>query len=475
MPAVPAHVDGFSKLPAELLITIAESCLGDSDGYFTGILFFSQVNKRLRRVILDTSHLWTAFGIGQGKITHHYAQLCIERSKSLPLKVSLSTFGCSDLPRLRYSVCEVLQPVTERIRSLETYLSAYRELQVVKEILKILNLPNLEEIDLDYDTMFFDGPDRTITLADGGAMLRTLSLTGVLITNPNLRSLKSLTLGGGTRPLWNGSNISQLIEASVSLETLTFIGTEMTFDTMEASPEFDLSCSSLLRLSMLGVAPNFIYRLLFTLQAPVLEWVHVETPPIEHVGAEVDWMEAIGQFEDIYGAATSPFSKVRSLTINPSYDGACAQDNEGFFCFLMTAFPDIYSLQLNAAEIDALDFSNGDGVWLGDWVLLREVTVTGVSVRSTFMRVMSFAQVRNGASAGSDDREASSVSENEEDRLVDGTAQDRTAEGSELDDHDDKLFTEVERIVMKRSKTADPAIDHMVQALRTLVRVVEVA
>ncbi|KAG9010759.1 hypothetical protein FRB90_007658 [Tulasnella sp. 427] len=478
---------------------MAELCLESHDGFFIGILPLSQVNLRLRHITLDTPHLWTAFGIAEEPITQYHAQLCIERSRCLPLSVRVNALGSSDSAKLCLSLDDILQPVAARVRSLDTCLDTYQDLSVVKEVLMKLSLPLLEDINLDYDSVFFDGPDRTITLADGGASLRTLGLTGVLLLNPNLQSLKSLTLGNGACWRWRESAISGLVALASSLETLTLVGMEGTFDTTKDLPKFNLQCPSLRRLSLLDIASICIYRVLLSLHSPLLKYVHITTPSTDYeakTGSQVHWKRATDYFKEVYGVATSPFNKVHSLVIDKSEDGFGARHQQGFFRFLMTTFPCIHSLGIDAEEIVALKISNGndpDSPRFGGWAFLQELTVNGLPSRSTFKRILEFARIRNGTALlgqdlGDDEEEKAAMDksvEGSDDQLAGSwnnaeikaqEDQNRDIDGAMLEDKFEDIppFLKIKKVSARRSRTEDGAVDRLIQLLKTAVDVVDV-
>lgn len=158
----PKPVDYLSKLPTELLILIAQFYLRSSVDYFPFIFHLTRINSRLRQVIIATPDLWTSFVISDAESSHDLVRLCIERSQSLPLEIQLYIFKSSQRRGLCDHLCDVLRSAAPRIRVLITYMTTYGGLNVVRGILEKLEMPMLEEVDLDYDSMFHDGPNRTI-------------------------------------------------------------------------------------------------------------------------------------------------------------------------------------------------------------------------------------------------------------------------------------------------------------------------
>ncbi|KAG9031224.1 hypothetical protein FS837_003027 [Tulasnella sp. UAMH 9824] len=452
-------VDPFSKLPTELLLLIARFCLqSPNNGYFRVLLRLTRINSRLRRIVVGTPGLWVSFGISDADTSFNLAQLCIERSKSLPLNIQVSTY----MPRQREDLGdrfrEILHPIGPRIRVLTTYMTTYSGLNIVRQVIEKLEMPMLEEIDLDYDSMFHDGPDRTIRIS--GANLRTLTTIGLFPASSNIKNLKSLTIGSAAFWRWSTTLICALVTESQALENLTFSGGESTFEVGDRLVPFALSCPSLRSLTMEGgIAANFTTRFLLALHAPNLETVRVTTPSLlsyeKSLGIPVHWEQAINQIEERDAEEAAAFENVQSLAIDPDDDGLSPRHNRGFFCFLMAAFPRINSLDLYHTAIGLLNICNEENDLLeGAWRFLNKLTVRGNLSHHSLKHENSGSEVDNAAA-----KEANHADKEDLDEPSGAAEGGSDAESAEV------YWKPIETVVIKGRKTADTFGHELIQRL----------
>lgn len=442
MPApkyAPKPADYLSKLPTELLILIARFYLHSSEDPFPPIFRLTHVNSRLRLVIIGAPNLWTSFGISEAESSHDLARLCIERSQSIPLEVQLDTFTSSQRHGLYDRFCDVLQPAAPRIRVLISYMTEYSGPHIVRGVLERLDMPMLEEINLDYDGRFLGGPDLNIRIPGGGTNLRTLTLTGIVPINANVGNLKSLTLGSGVYWQWSASSINTLVTKITSLENLTFVGDKSTFDVEDKSPEFVLLCPSLRYLGMKGrISAGFATSFLLALQAPNLETICVTTPSVCYENTlyfPVDWEEVMDQLDEKYVEGNLTLENIRSLVIDPEDEGYSPRHNGYFFHFLKNAFPYITSLDLDVAEIGVLDICKGEkAVFDVEWKHLSKLILRGNPSPRALKRLLDFVRSRNGTGPADyeDESEEEDGDEHDEDEYDDEeTEEDETEEEEE--------------------------------------------
>ncbi|KAG8923159.1 hypothetical protein FRC00_006554 [Tulasnella sp. 408] len=511
-------VDSFNKLPTELLLLIARFCLqSPKNGYFRVLFRLTQVNSRLRNILVGTPSLWVSFVISDADKSFNLAQLCIERSKSLPLQIQVSTYMLRQQEDLGDRFREVLHPIAPRIRVLTTYMTTYSELNIVRQVLEKLNMPLLEEINLDYDSMFHDGPDRTIRIPGVGANLRTLTTTGLFPASSNIKNLKSLTIRSAAFWRWSTTFICALVTESQALENLTFSGGESTFEVVDRLVPFALSCPSLRSLTMEGgIAANFTTRFLLALHAPNLESVRVTTPSLlsyeKSLGIPVYWDQVINQIEARGAKGTAVFENVQSLAIDPDDDGLSPRHNRGFFRFLMAAFPRITSLDLDRTELGVLNICNKENDLLeGAWRFLNKLIIRGNPSHHSLERMLGFVRVRNGTGhvglegvgadgssekdfdeegSSEDDYDESEGDETKEDEdevsgnKVDDSAteMDEDANKQDIDESSgaaeggsdansaEGYLMPIETVVIKGRKTADAFEDELIRRFRAEVR-----
>ncbi|KAG8964994.1 hypothetical protein FRC05_003521 [Tulasnella sp. 425] len=439
----PKPADCLSKLPTELLIIIARLYLRSSAFYFPSISRITRVNSRLRQVFIATPDLWTSFAISEAESSHDLVRLCIERSQSLPLKVQLDTFTSFQRRGLRGRFCDVLRPAAPRIRVLISYIRRDSGLHIVRGVFKGLDMPMLEEIDLDYDGILLDEPNPNIMIPSGGTNLRTLTLIGIVPTNANLSSLKSLTLGSGLPWEWSASSINALVTKTTSLENLTFMGGKSTFDVEDESPEFVLLCPSLRYLGMKGmILASFATRFLLALHAPNLETIHVTTPSVrDELNDPVDWEEVMNQLDENHVEGNLTLENVRSLVIDPEDEGCSPWHNGDFFHFLKNAFPYITSLDLDVAEIGVLGICKQEkAVFDVEWKHLNKLILRGNPSPRALERLLNFIRSRNGTGPANynDESEEEDSDEYDEDDYSDEKTEEDGTEKEKGEDSDSK-------------------------------------
>lgn len=240
---------------------------------------------------------------------------------------------------------------------------------------------------------------------------------------------------------WSTSAISALITKSTSLENLTFVGGEPTFDVEDDSEEeFVLPCPSLRYLEMKGgTAADFVTRFLLALHAPNLETVHVTAPSVCYETMSrlpVDWEEVMDQLDEKYREGNLTIENVRSLVLDPEYDGYSPRHNGGFFRFLINAFPHITSLNLNVSEIEVLRIckEENDGFDM-EWPHLNKLVLRGNPSPRALKRLLDFVRSRNGT--GPADYEEESEEEDGDEYDEDDYDDEETGE-DETDDEDDE-------------------------------------
>ncbi|KIO24284.1 hypothetical protein M407DRAFT_26299 [Tulasnella calospora MUT 4182] len=416
----------------------------------------SVVDSRLRQIVVGTPDLWASFGISEAEMSFDHTRLCIQRSNTLPLKVQLYTYTLKQRSDLGQRFYDVLHPIASRIRILITYMTTYNGLKIVRSVLERLEMPTLEEIDLDYDSMFHGGPNRAIMIPGGGMTLRTLTLTGLFPIESNLSNLKSLTLGSAASWEWSIARIYTLVIASPALENLTFIGGESTFDVeyeYEVT-ELTLICPSLRSLAMKGgISANFTTIIFLALDAPNLETIHVTTPSISYetsLGVPVHWDQVIDHFEK--RGAEGAIGRVRSLIIDPEDEGYSPRQNRAFFRFLMASLPWITSLELHRSEIGVLSICNEENdVYEKGLELLTTLTISGGPSPHALKRVLHFVCVRNGSSRGDLGEEVEEGGE--------VYSEDEDDSGDETDDYDDETEEDDDESENSASEVGDGAAD----------------
>ncbi|KAG8941057.1 hypothetical protein FRC04_004805 [Tulasnella sp. 424] len=515
----PKPVDHLSKLPTELLILIARFYLRSSEIYFSSIFRLTRTNSRLRQIIIATPDLWASFGISDAESeSYDLVRLCIERSQSLPLDIQLYTFNTSQRGGLRDHFCDVLRPAAPRIRMLITYMTTYGGLNVVRGVLENLEMPMLEEVSLDYPSMFDDGPDRTIKIPGGGTNLRTLTLTGLVPINSNLSNLKSLTLGStsGAWWQWSTSSISALVTKSTSLENLTFVGGECTFDVEDDSAGSVLLSPLLRHLGMRGrISANFATRFLLALHAPNLETVNVTTPSVCYeTMVPADWEEVMDRLDEKYVEGNWTVENVRALVIDPEAGGYSSGHNRNFFRFLKNVFPYITSLDLDVAEIEVLRICKEENdVFDVEWGHLNKLILRGNPSPRALKRLLDFVRSRNGtgpvdfegeseeeggdeydeADYDDEETEEDETDEEDEDEGSESKSEDGGEGGNEGASNEEKheasgvvgagvdedagssWLMPIETVVIKGREITDAASGELLRLLREEVQVVEIA
>ncbi|KAG8898906.1 hypothetical protein FRC01_010725 [Tulasnella sp. 417] len=391
--------DLLSQLPTELLMIIARLYLHLFDGNhdITYILLLTQVNRRLRQVIVGTPDLWASFDIFDEEGYFHIARLCIERSRLFPLEILLrvgipeagSDFGdrCYDL----------LHPAASRIQVLRVVMFDETSFGIGQGVLAGLEMPALKEIELQYDSLSPGDALERIRIPRGCTNLQTLTVEGLFPTDYNSSNLKSLTLASAIYCRWSSALISNIIVGSPHLENLTFMGPDLVDNVADNLASYVLPCPSLRSLAMKGgIVPSFTAGFLLALRAPNLETVHVTGPHCHWYertsGTPALWEEVIDRLEERYARSKETFGNVRSLTIEQQHE---RYRHEGFFRFLMTAFPRITSLNLDQRGIDVLSVCNvEDGRRGMGWVFLNKLTIHGCPPLHALERLLAFFQAR---------------------------------------------------------------------------------
>ncbi|KAG8961189.1 hypothetical protein FRC00_012980 [Tulasnella sp. 408] len=393
----------LGKLPLEILMTIARfyTLLCKSNRRKPAVLPLTRVSRKVRQIVVGTPDLWASFAIFDTEKSFHFARLCIERSGSYPLDVELCTYLSGDGSDLGDRCYDLLHPVASRIRNFKIPMASKDGLDVGKGILASLEMPTLEQLGLHYDSFRRAEPISSISMPGGGANIQRLTLGGLHPIDSNLNNLKSLTLTSSLYCKWPPAIISTFITESPSLESFTFIGDESGFEVKGGLMSSFISSTSLRYLSLKGeIAFELTSSLLLALHAPNLEKVHVAEPSLR-INA-VGWVEVADQMEERFLRRKDTFEKVHSLVLDPwpddddDDDDPEPRDDMHFFRFLMVAFPNITSLDLDQKDVRVLSICNGKhGSLPPGWAFIDRLTIHDNPAHHALKRVLDFAHFRN--------------------------------------------------------------------------------
>ncbi|KAG9024526.1 hypothetical protein FS837_005318, partial [Tulasnella sp. UAMH 9824] len=185
---------------------------------------------------------------------------------------------------------------------------------------------------------------------------------------------------------------------SPSLENLTFIGDESIFEVKDGLMPSFISSTSLRYLALKGgIAFELTSSLLLALHAPNLEKVHIAEPCLRING--VGWEEITYQMEERFLRRKDTFGKVHSLVFDPwpDYDDdEDPREDMHFFRFLMLAFPNITSLELDQKDVCVLSICNGKhGLPPPGWAFIDRLTIHDNPAHHALKHVLAFAHFRN--------------------------------------------------------------------------------
>ncbi|KAG8902057.1 hypothetical protein FRC00_002326 [Tulasnella sp. 408] len=389
----------LGKLPLEILMTVARfyTLLCKPNRRKPVVLPLTHVSRKVRQIIVGTPDFWASFAILDNEKSFHFARLCIERSMSYPLEVELCAYVSGEGSDLGDRCYDLLHPVASRIRNFKVYMASKDGLHIGKGILASLQMPTLEQIVLHYNSFRRAEPISSISLPGGGGNIQVLTLGGLHPISSNLTNLKSLTLKSSIYCEWPPAIISAIIAESPSLESLTFIDSESVFEVKDKLPPSFISSTSLRHLALKGgIAFELTSSLLLALHAPNLETVHI-AEPCRRINA-VGWGGIADQMEERFLRRKDTFEHVHSLVLDPWPDGVQARPRNDmhFFRFLMIAFPNITSLDLDQKDVCVLSISNGENELLRPgWAFIDRLTVHDNPSHHALERVLAFVDFRD--------------------------------------------------------------------------------
>ncbi|KAG9042779.1 hypothetical protein FS837_010398 [Tulasnella sp. UAMH 9824] len=82
----------FNTLPPELCLPIARISLAESGYDIRDVVRISNINSRMRNIVVDTPDLWRKFTLSTSLPSHELGILCVQRSGSHDLDLRVSLF-----------------------------------------------------------------------------------------------------------------------------------------------------------------------------------------------------------------------------------------------------------------------------------------------------------------------------------------------------------------------------------------------
>ncbi|KAG8909426.1 hypothetical protein FRC00_010138, partial [Tulasnella sp. 408] len=267
----------FNALPPELCLCIARMSLEESGHEIRDVVRVSNINSRMRNAVVNTPDLWRKFTLSGPTSSHRLGRLCVGRSGNHNLDLIISLLQPMVQKKRVNSFSESFKLAAPTITRLSVRIRHPSSLNTVSSLLSHVQLPKLEDIDVDYDNEVHEGLDRYILLPSHSADLRSISLTGVQ-TQPygefNLKNLTSLYLGAGNNWKWMIMSMGTFLPDATSLQELHIVGDRGMFHTFlddEWNDAYPLTLPALRYARFANTAPGFLCSFLRELNAPLLE------------------------------------------------------------------------------------------------------------------------------------------------------------------------------------------------------------